>query len=112
MTFPLLQASPAPSAGASLLQMVPFLLVFFIFYYFVLLAPMRKTQKKTKEMLASLKKGDRVVTTSGIHGTVASIEDQIVWVKLADTLKVKMNRSAIASVLADSETAKDISPSS
>ncbi len=111
MTFPHLQSAAPQGAGSSLLQMVPFLLVFFIFYYFVLLAPMRKQQKKTKTMLATLKKGDRVVTSSGIHGTVASIEDQIVWVKLADTVKVKMNRSAIASVVAEGEQGKDSSPS-
>ncbi len=110
MNFPLLQGA-APSASSSLLQMVPFLLVFFIFYYFVLLAPMRKQQKKTKEMLASLKKGDRVVTASGIHGSVASIEDQVVFVKIADTVKVKMNRSAISTVLAEGEVAKDQAPS-
>jgi preprotein translocase subunit YajC len=111
MNFPLLQSAAASSASSSLLQMVPFLLVFFIFYYFVLLAPMRKQQKKTKEMLSSLKKGDRVVTASGIHGSVASIEDQVVYVKIADQIKVKMNRSAIATVLADGEVAKDQAPS-
>ena len=91
--------------------MVPFLLVFFIFYYFVLLAPMRKQQKKTKEMLSALKKGDRVVTSSGIHGSIASIEEQIVWVKIADQIKVKMNRSAVTAVLADGEVTKEQAPS-
>ena len=62
---------------------------------------------KTKEMLGQLKKGDRVMTSGGIYGTVAQVEDQIVWVKLADTLKVKMAKSAITSVVADSETGKD-----
>ena len=103
----LLQAAPAtPSMKDGLLQMVPFLLIFVVFY-FVLLAPMRKQQKKTKEMLGQLKKGDRVMTSGGIYGTVAQVEDQIVWVKLADTLKVKMAKSAITSVVADSETGKD-----
>jgi preprotein translocase subunit YajC len=111
MNFPLLQGAPAPSASSSLLQMVPFLLVFFIFYYFVLLAPMRKQKKKTQEMLSALKKGDRVVTASGIHGSVAAIEDQVVWVKIADTVKVKMSRSAISTVLAEGEVAKDQAPS-
>ncbi len=110
MNLALLQQQPAaPSLGQGLLQMVPFLLIFFIFYYFVLLAPMRKQQKKTKEMLAALKKGDRVVTSSGIHGTVAQVEDQIVWVKIADTVKVKMNKSAIASFVGEGETGKDAS---
>ncbi len=73
-------------------------------FYFVLLAPMRKQQKKTKEMLSALKKGDRVVTSGGIHGTVAQVEDQIVWLKIADPVKVKINRSAITSLSADTDT--------
>ena len=103
----LLQAGPAtPSMKDGLLQMVPFLLIFVVFY-FVLLAPMRKQQKKTKEMLAQLKKGDRVMTSGGIYGTVAQVEDQVVWVKIADTLKVKMAKSAITGVVADTEGGKD-----
>ena len=59
------------------------------------------------DMLAQLKKGDRVMTSGGIYGTVAQVEDQIVWVKIADTLKVKMAKSAITGVVADTEGGKD-----
>jgi preprotein translocase subunit YajC len=72
---------------------------------------MRKQQKKTKEMLSALKKGDRIVTASGIHGTVAGIEEGFIWVKIAEQVKVKMNRSAIASVLGEGEQGKDLAPS-
>lgn len=103
----LLQQSPAAPAGAAgLYQMVPYILMFGIFY-FVLIAPMRKQQKKTKDMLATLKKGDRVLTSGGIYGTVSQVEDQIVWVKIADTVKVKMNRTAITGVVSDSDTTRD-----
>lgn len=106
----LLQAAPAsPTMKDGLLQMVPFLLIFVVFY-FVLLAPMRKQQKKTKEMLAQLKKGDRVMTSGGIYGTVAQVEDQVVWVKIADTVKVKMAKSAVTAVLADTEAGKESTP--
>ncbi|MEO6323456.1 MAG: preprotein translocase subunit YajC [Thermoanaerobaculia bacterium] len=100
MNFAIQQAAPGIGGTSGLIQMVPYLLMFVLFY-FVLLAPMRKQQKKTKEMLSALKKGDRVVTTGGIYGTVAQIEDQIVWVKIADTVKVKMSRSAITGVVQD-----------
>jgi preprotein translocase subunit YajC len=99
----LLQAAPAGVASNPLVQMVPYLLMFVIFY-FVLLAPMRKQQKKQKELLAALKKGDRVVTSGGIHGTIAQVEDQIVWLKIADTVKIKVNRSAISGATGDAET--------
>ena len=70
----------------------------------VLLAPMRKQQKKQKELLAALKKGDRVVTSGGIHGTIAQVEDQIVWLKVTDTVKIKVNRSAIAGASGESDS--------
>lgn len=99
----LLQAAPAGVTSNPLVQMVPYLLMFVIFY-FVLLAPMRKQQKKQKEMLSALKKGDRVVTSGGIHGTVGQVEDQIVWLKITDQVKIKVNRSAIAGLSADTDT--------
>src|SRR5512147_332552 len=103
----LLQAAPgAPTAANPILQMLPYLLIFVVFW-FVLLAPMRKQQKKTKEMLSALKKGDHVLTSGGIYGTVAQLEDQFVWVKIADTVKVKMSRGAITSVVNEPEPAKD-----
>lgn len=97
------QAAPATGQPSVFSTLFPMVLIFGIFY-FVLLAPMRKQQKKTREMLSALKKGDRVVTTGGIHGTVAQIEDKVVWVKIADTVKVKMDRSAIATIVSDSDS--------
>jgi preprotein translocase subunit YajC len=99
----------APAAGPNgLIALAPYLLMFVVFY-FVLIAPMRKQQKKTKELLSSLKKGDRVVTTGGIYGTLAQVEDQVVWLKIADTIKIKLNRSAIAGLATDQDTSKETS---
>src|SRR5512143_1778300 len=103
MNLTLLLQQAAPAGPGGLVAMVPYILMFAIFY-FVLIAPMRKQQKKTKDMLASLKKGDRVLTSGGIYGQVAQIEDQIVWVKIADTVKVKMARSAITAVVTDTDS--------
>ena len=103
----ILQTSPASwGSASSLLSLAPYLLMFVVFY-FVLIAPMRKQQKKTKEMLAGLKKGDRVVTSGGIYGTLAQVEDQIVWLKISDTVKIKMNRSAIAGLATDQDASKE-----
>jgi preprotein translocase subunit YajC len=108
MTLALLQlAAPGPGGlGSTLSGFLPLILVFVIFY-FVLLAPMRKQQKKTKQMLAALKKGDRVLTTGGICGSVAQVEEKWVWVKIADTVKVKMARNAITALIEEGETPKD-----
>jgi preprotein translocase subunit YajC len=98
-----LQQAPAgPSGGGLLASYMPMVLIFGIFY-FILIAPMRKQQKKTRDMLSALKKGDKVITSGGIYGQVAQIEDQVVWVKIADTVKVKVKRSAITDVVTDSE---------
>jgi preprotein translocase subunit YajC len=107
MTLAFLQQA-AGTAGPlqGLASFLPIILVFVIFY-FVLLAPMRKQQKRTKEMLAALKKGDRVVTSGGIFGTVAQVEGTAVWVKIADTVKVKMAKSAITGLVEDGESPKD-----
>lgn len=106
MTIPpvLLQAA-APSGSAAFLQLVPYLLIFAVFW-FVLLAPMRRQQKKTQQMLSALKKGDRVVTNGGIYGTVQGIEDQIVWLRIADQVKVKVARSAITGLVSDGDKAE------
>ena len=77
------------------LQFVPIILVFAIFY-FLLIAPMRKRQKALQNLVENLKKGDRVVTNGGLYGTIASVEDKTVMVKLADNLKVKVAKSAVA----------------
>jgi preprotein translocase subunit YajC len=107
MTLAFLQQAASPAGPyQGLASFLPIILVFVIFY-FVLLAPMRKQQKRTKEMLAALKKGDRVLTSGGIFGTVAHVEGQAVWVKIADTVKVKMAKSGITAVVEDGETSKD-----
>ncbi len=90
------------SPVGSLLQFLPLLLIFGIFW-FLLIAPMRKRQRALKEMLDELKKGDRVITTGGLHGEVASIKDGVLIVQLADNLKVKVSKSAVAGLQGSEE---------
>lgn len=86
----------AEGAGApALVQFVPIILVFAIFY-FLLIAPMRKRQKALQTLVDNLKKGDRVVTNGGLYGTVATVEEKTVLLKLGDNIKVKVAKSAIA----------------
>ncbi len=92
--------TPAPGAASAFQSFLPMILIVVLFY-FLLLAPMRKQQKKTREMLANLKKGDDVVTSGGIYGTVAALEDQVVWLKITDQVRVKVARSAITGVVSD-----------
>ena len=78
-----------------LLEFVPLILIFGIFY-FVMVAPMRKRQKALTAMIESLKKGDKVVTTGGVYGEVHSVQDGVVLLKIADNVRVKVAKSAIA----------------
>ena len=110
MSFiPFLQAGGAGSAstsGSLLGGFLPFLLIIAIMYLF-LIRPQSKKQKETQKMLDALKKGDKVITIGGIHGTVSSIKENTVIVKVDDDCKLEFNRSAISSVeLTEAEKAK------
>jgi preprotein translocase subunit YajC len=91
----LLQSSD--STIAFLINILPIAAIFLVFYFLVI-APANKQKRKTQEMLNSLKKGDRVVTSGGIYGTVQSVEPEVVYLKIADNVKVKVARSAITGV--------------
>ncbi len=93
----LLQSSD--SLMAFVIQALPIAAIFLVFYFLVI-APANKQKRKTQEMLNSLKKGDRVVTSGGIYGTVQGVEAEVVYLKIADNVKVKVARSAITGVLA------------
>ena len=86
-----------PDAGTTgtLLQFVPILIIFAIFY-FLLIAPARKRQKALQQLISNLKKGDQVVTTGGLLGEVSSVKDDSIVLKLADNIRVRVTRSAIA----------------
>ena len=86
-------AAPGPGVNP-LVQMVPILLVFAIFYFIILL-PSKKKQKKLEEFLDSLKVGDRVVTTGGIYGSVTKVNDKSVQLQIANNVRVEIARNAI-----------------
>ncbi len=67
-------------------------------FYFLIIRPQRQQQKKTKEMLDKLKKNDEVITTSGIHGTVAIVKEKTVVVRVDEGCRIEFDRESIASV--------------
>ena len=90
-------APPDPKI-ALLLQLLQFLPLFLILYL-LLIRPQQQQRKKLNEMLKALKKGDRVVTSGGIYGTIQGVESEVVYLKIADNVKVKVARSAITGVV-------------
>ncbi|MEP6470838.1 MAG: preprotein translocase subunit YajC [Acidobacteriota bacterium] len=105
-TIDLLQTAPAPGPGGGLMQFLPMIFIFVIFY-FLLIAPMRKKQKRQGEMLAQLKKGDEVVTSGGIFGRIAAFDEShgAVILQVTDTVKIKVLRSAVAGPANEPEAA-------
>ena len=98
MTIALLQTSGG-SAASLIIQVLPILAIGLVFYFLVI-APANKQRRKTESMLSSLKKGDRVVTSGGIYGTVQGVEAEVVYLKIADNVKIKLARSAVTGILA------------
>ena len=101
MFFSLLLAqTPAasPGAGSSLISMLPFVFIFVIMYY-VMLRPQMRRQKEQAKLVSSLKTGDRVVTTSGIHGLISNVKETTVIVKVADNVKLEMEKTSVTNVL-------------
>jgi len=86
--------------GSGIFGLLPFILIFVIFYL-LLIRPQMKQQKKKQAMVKSLKKGDKVVTVGGLHGTIEGVrdKDEVLVLKVADNVKVRVSRSAIASQL-------------
>jgi len=85
-----------PSQGA-LMQLMPIILIFAVFY-FLLIRPQKKAQDDHKKMLETLKKNDEVITSGGIHGTIANVKDHTVTLKVDDNVKIEVQRSSIASI--------------
>jgi preprotein translocase subunit YajC len=93
--FVLAMSAPPGQGTSSLVQFIPFVLVLGIFY-FVILLPMKRRQKKVDEFLGGLKVGDKVVTTGGLYGTVARLEEQSVHLQVAPNVRLEVARSAVA----------------
>ena len=70
--------------------------------YFVMIRPQKKRQEQQQKLVASLKTGDKVVTNAGIHGLISNVKDNTVLVKVADNVKIEMDKAAITTVLKQS----------
>ncbi len=92
--------SPAPGGSSLLMNFIPILLVIAVFY-FVMIGPERKQRRAREQMLNALKKGDRVVTSGGMHGSVTQVQDDLVTLQVDEGVRLKFNRGAIQTVLGE-----------
>jgi len=100
----LVQDAPAspPAGGASAFSgmLLPLVLCAIVFYFLVI-GPERKQRKKREAMLKNIGKGDKVMTTGGIYGTVASVQDDVLTLQVAEGVRVRFSRSAVQTIITD-----------
>jgi preprotein translocase subunit YajC len=91
-------------AAGGLAGFLPIIILFAIFY-FLLIRPQQKKAKEHREMISNLKKGNRIVTSGGIYGTIIAIDDTTIGLEIAEKVKIKLSRGNVAGLISDSETA-------
>ena len=93
----------APQGGDGGGGLVSTLIMFgaiFLIFYFMIIRPQQKRAKERDKMLSNIEKGDKIVTSGGIHGIIAGLEDKTALLQISENVKIKIERSAITSVLA------------
>lgn len=99
----LLAMAPPPDGsgggGGSLISTLIMFGAIFAIFYFMIIRPQQKRAKEREKLLAAVQKGDKVVLSSGLHGTVAGLEEKTCLIDVGNNIKMKFDRSAIASVI-------------
>ncbi len=94
------------TGSGSLLDALPLVLLIGLVFYFVLIRPQGKERQKRETMISALKKGDRVMTSAGIYGTIAAVEEQAFMLKVAENTKIRIAKDAIAHLVTDGTAAE------
>lgn len=93
---------PSPAGGGNgggIMSVLPLMIGMFAIMYFLIIRPQQKQRKDREALLAAVKKGDRVVTSSGIYGTVVGLSENTVTLKVAEQVKLEFERSAIGRIV-------------
>ncbi len=91
--------TPDKPGGSQFGSMLFVLGSFFLIFYFLIIRPQQRKQKETRKMLDTLKRGDRVLTSGGLYGTVWDVKDDLVVLKLTEELKVEVAKSAVQTLV-------------
>lgn len=90
--------------GSSSMFSLVFIILIFAIFYFLMIRPQQKKQKEHQQMVASLRKGDKVITNGGMYGVVSDVKDHVVVLKIAENVKVEIVKNAIAAVIEKRES--------
>lgn len=100
------QFSGGSGGSTALLTQLAFFAAIFGIFYFLLIRPQQKQKRDRESMLSAVKRGDRIVTTGGMYGTVTALTDQTVTLRVSDNVKLEFDRSAIGRIV-EGQSAKD-----
>ena len=92
-------AAPGGAGGNAVLTQLVFFGAIFAIFYFLLIRPQQKQRREREALLAAVKRGDKVVTSGGIHGTVTSVDETTITLRVADQVRMTFDRAAVARVL-------------
>ena len=101
----LIAMAPQGGGSANLISTLVMFGAIFLIFYFMIIRPQQKRAKEREKMLSNMQKGDKVITSGGLHGTIAGLEEKTVLLQVGDNVKMKFEKSAIASIV----TSKEIS---
>ncbi len=93
----LLMGSPTEPANP-IITFLPLILIFVVFYFFII-RPQKKKEDQRKQLIESTKKGDKIVTIGGLHGTVAQVDEATILVQVDTNTKLRIDKNAVASVV-------------
>ncbi len=100
MNYLLAMAPPAGgSGGGGFISTIIMFGAIFLIFYFMIIRPQQRRAKEREKLLSNLQKGDKVVTSGGLHGTIAGIDEKTVLLQVSDNVKMKFERTAIANVI-------------
>ncbi len=109
LNLPAMFGMASPPQGASgpvWVQFIPFALIAAIFY-FIILRPMKQRQKKVQEFREALKVGDRIITTSGIYGSITKLSDRSIQLQVADKVRIEVSRAAVGGYQGEDPVVQD-----
>ena len=99
MEILLAMAPQGGDGGGSLISTLIMFGAIFAIFYFMIIRPQQKRAKEREKLLSNIEKGDKIVTSGGVHATIVGIEEKTVLIEIAPNVKVKIERSAIGSVV-------------
>lgn len=95
--------APQGDGGGGFMSTIIMFGAIFLIFYFMIIRPQQKRAKEREKMLSNMQKGDRVVTSGGLHGTIAGIDEKTVLLNVGDNVKLKFERTAISTILSSKE---------